>query len=114
MDDCLFCKIDRGDIPSEKVYENELLFVIKDINPQAPVHLLIIPKKHFASVLDVEGSDEDLMGSVFTVANKLAQQLSLTKSGFRVVLNCGVDGGQTVFHIHFHFLGGRSMTWPPG
>jgi len=114
MDTCLFCKIDRGEIPSEKVYDEGPLFAIKDINPQAPTHILIIPKKHYATILEIKTQDEPLIGSVYTVANKLAQELGLAQSGFRVVLNCGSEAGQTVFHIHFHLLGGRAMTWPPG
>ena len=114
MDECLFCKIERDEIPSEKVYYDKQLFAIKDINPQAPTHILIIPKKHFATILEIETGDQNLIGSVYTVGNKLAQELGLAPSGFRVVLNCGSGGGQTVFHVHFHLLSGRAMTWPPG
>ena len=114
MNDCLFCKIEQDEIPSERIYEDDQLFAIKDINPQAPTHLLIIPRKHFASILDVKTTDQALIGSIFEVAKKLAYELGLTQSGFRIVLNCGSDGGQTIFHIHFHLLGGRTMGWPPG
>lgn len=114
MNDCLFCKIDKGEIPAEKVYEDDRIFAIQDINPQAPVHLLIIPKKHHSTVLEIQKSDHELMGSVFTVANQLAGERSLDQSGFRIVVNCGAEAGQSVFHIHFHLLGGRTMKWPPG
>jgi histidine triad (HIT) family protein len=96
------------------VYSDEHLFAIKDINPQAPTHLLIIPKKHIATLMDIEDSDKDLMGSVCTVAKLLAGENDLEASGFRLVLNCGSGAGQSVFHIHFHLLGGRPMKWPPG
>jgi len=96
------------------VYSDEHLFAIKDINPQAPTHLLIIPKKHIATLMDIEGSDKDLMGSVCTLANVLAERNNLQASGFRLVVNCGSGAGQSVFHIHFHLLGGRPMKWPPG
>ena len=114
MEDCLFCKIDRGEIPSEKVYDGESVFAIKDVNPQAPTHILILPKKHFSTILDIETSDQKLIGSIFTVANQLAQENGLAESGFRMVLNCGSGAGQSVFHIHYHLMGGRAMRWPPG
>ena len=114
MDNCLFCKIASGEIDSEMVYSDENLFAIQDINPQAPTHLLIIPKKHLATLMDVEESDKELMGSVITLAKSLAKENTLEASGFRLVVNCGSGAGQTVFHIHFHLLGGRSMKWPPG
>jgi len=99
---------------SEKVYSDENLMAIKDINPQAPTHLLIIPKKHFGTLMDIEDSDKELMGSVCTLAKFLAKENDLEASGFRLVLNCGSGAGQSVFHIHFHLLGGRPMKWPPG
>ena len=114
MENCLFCKIANGAIESEMVYSDEHLFAIKDINPQAPTHLLIIPKKHFATLMDIEDSDQKLMGSVCTVAKSLAKKNDLEISGFRLVVNCGSGAGQSVFHIHFHLLGGRPMKWPPG
>ena len=114
MSDCLFCKIDKGETPAEKVYEDDRIFAIQDINPQAPVHLLIVPKSHHSTVLEIQESDHELMGSVFTVANQLARERSLDQSGFRIVVNCGAEAGQSVFHIHFHLLGGRTMKWPPG
>lgn len=114
MDNCLFCKIASGEMSSEKVYSDENLMAIKDINPQAPTHLLIIPKKHFGTLMDIEDSDKELMGSVCTLAKFLAKENDLEASGFRLVLNCGSGAGQSVFHIHFHLLGGRPMKWPPG
>ena len=112
MTDCLFCKIDRNEIPSEKVYEDDRLFAIKDINPQAPLHHLIIPKKHFSTLLDIEDTDQSLIGAVFTTTKILAEKEGF--KDFRVVINCGAGAGQSVFHIHFHLLGGRAMRWPPG
>ncbi len=96
------------------IYSDEQLMAIKDINPQAPTHLLIIPKKHISTLMNIEVSDKELMGSVFTLAKSLAQENDLEVSGFRLVLNCGSGAGQSVFHIHFHLLGGRPMKWPPG
>ena len=114
MGNCLFCEIASGEMSSEKVYSDENLMAIKDINPQAPTHLLIIPKKHFGTLMDIEDSDKELMGSVCTLAKFLAKENDLEASGFRLVLNCGSGAGQSVFHIHFHLLGGRPMKWPPG
>lgn len=114
MKDCLFCKIIKKEIPSKIVFENDQLFAIEDINPQAPVHLLILPKKHMATLLEVQENDHNLMGSAFSIANQLAKQRQLDQAGFRLVINCGEGAGQSVFHIHFHLLGGRPMNWPPG
>ncbi len=114
MSDCLFCKISEGSIPSEMVFNSDTLFAIKDINPQAPTHILIIPRSHLATLLDVEEKDHMMMGSVITVANQLAVERGLDKSGYRLVINCGAGAGQSVFHIHFHLLGGRALNWPPG
>ncbi len=114
MENCLFCKINQGEIPAEKVYDGENVFAIKDINPQAPVHLLIIPKKHLSTLLEIEAADCETIGSIFSVANDLAKERKLDESGFRVVANCGAGAGQSVFHIHYHLLGGRAMQWPPG
>ena len=114
MNDCLFCKIGEGSIPSDKVYESDTLFAINDINPQAPTHILIIPRIHQDTLLDVEEKDHALMGSVISVANQLAKEKGLDRSGYRLVLNCVSGAGQSVFHIHVHLLGGRAMNWPPG
>ena len=114
MSDCLFCKISEGAIPSDKVYESDKLFAINDISPQAPVHILIIPRIHLATLLDIEAKDHTLMGSVISVANQLAKERELDTSGYRLVVNCGAGAGQSVFHIHYHLLGGRTLSWPPG
>lgn len=115
MSDCIFCKIVKGEIPSEIVYQDDQVVAFKDINPEAPVHLLIVPKKHIPSVVQL--SKEDYSGvipGIFAAINHLAKEFQLDESGFRIVNNCGEQGGQTVNHIHFHLLGGRRMQWPPG
>jgi histidine triad (HIT) family protein len=114
MSDCLFCKISEGAIPSDKVYESDKLFAINDISPQAPVHILIIPRIHQATLLDIEAKDHTLMGSVISVANQLAKERELDILGYRMVVNCGAGAGQSVLHIHYHLLGGRTFSWPPG
>ena len=114
MSDCLFCKINKGGISTEKVYDSDEVFAIKDINPQAPIHLLIIPKKHFSTVLEIQEEDHELIGSIYSIANRLAKKNGLDQTGFRVVVNCGAEAGQSVFHIHYHLLGGRPFKWPPG
>ncbi len=114
MADCLFCKIVNGEMDTEYIYEDEQVVVFKDINPQAPVHLLIVPKKHIPTLLDLEDGDNQLVGHIYQVANQLAERFDIAEDGFRVVSNCKEKGGQTVFHIHFHLLGGRSLQWPPG
>lgn len=112
MSDCLFCKIIAGEIPSQKVYEDEGAFVFCDIGPQAPTHLLVIPKTHIASCGEITPENADVVGHLFTVIGKVTKQLGITE--FRVVSNCGESAGQSVFHLHFHVLAGRDMTWPPG
>lgn len=107
-DDCIFCKIIEGDIPSKKAYEDEDILAFHDINPKAPVHLLVIPKKHIATYMDVEEADLDLMGKIHLTIQKLARDFEL-HNGFRVINNCGKGGGQEVFHIHFHLLGGGKI-----
>lgn len=111
--DCLFCKIIRGQIPAKKVYEDDDLFAFEDINPQAPVHILIIPKQHIPSMQDIEQEHEAILGKLFHQASKLAKKLNLD-AGYRLVTNCMADAGQEVFHLHIHLLGGRKFTWPPG
>lgn len=111
--DCLFCKIVAGTIPAKRVYEDEQSLAFADINPQAPVHLLVIPKEHIASTAHAEESHTALLGHLVSAAAKIAQQQPLEK-GYRIVINTGDDGGQTVNHLHLHVLGGRHMTWPPG
>jgi len=111
---CLFCKIVAGDIPSDKVHEDELVLAFNDINPVAPVHQLIVPKRHIASAADLTEADAELLGRLFAVSAQLAAAAGLPRTGYRVVTNVGSDGGQSVDHLHFHLLGGRAMTWPPG
>ncbi len=111
--DCIFCKIVRGEIPANKVFEDELCLAFYDLNPQAPTHVLLIPRKHIASLADAEPADADLLGHLLTVTTQIAAQLGCAK-GFRTVVNTGADGGQTVDHLHLHLLGGRAMHWPPG
>jgi histidine triad (HIT) family protein len=111
--DCLFCKIAAGAIPAKKVFEDELTVAIQDINPQAPVHALVIPKKHVASLAKTNASDKDLLGHLLEVARELAAEQKLG-NGYRVVINTGPNGGQTVDHLHLHVIGGRAMHWPPG
>ncbi|PLX80045.1 MAG: histidine triad nucleotide-binding protein [Desulfuromonas sp.] len=113
-EDCLFCKIAAGDIPAKMVYEDEKLVVFRDINPQAPQHLLIVPRKHIRTTVDLTTADNELVGHIHQVAGKLAHDLGFADNGFRLVNNCNADGGQVVWHIHFHLLGGREMGWPPG
>ena len=114
MESCVFCKIVSGDIPSEKVYEDDDLLAFEDLSPAAPVHVLIIPKKHMATLRDIGEADRELIGAIFVAANKIAVEKGLAEEGFRIVANCGENGGQTVFHVHYHLLGGRRMEWPPG
>ncbi len=111
--DCLFCKIAAGEIPSNKLYEDDRVLAFYDIDPKAPVHFLVIPKQHIASAAELTAENADIVAHVFTVVAQLAKQLGLT-NGFRVVNNCGEDGGQTVGHLHFHVLAGRALAWPPG
>jgi histidine triad (HIT) family protein len=112
MSDCLFCKIARGEIPAEKVYDDGEMFAIKDINPQAPLHLLLIPHRHAETILD--GGISAIAARAFDVAAALARENGVAERGYRVVANCNRDAGQTVFHVHFHLLAGRLFGWPPG
>ncbi|MCK5359482.1 MAG: histidine triad nucleotide-binding protein [Gammaproteobacteria bacterium] len=114
MTDCLFCKMVNGDIPPDKVYEDDEVLAFNDINPQAPVHVLIIPKKHIATLNDAEDSDTQVLGQLNQVAAKLAKDGGYADDGYRVVMNCNTAGGQAVYHIHLHLLAGRQMSWPPG
>ncbi len=114
MEDCLFCKIIKGQIPSKILYQDTDIIAFEDISPQAPVHLLIVPKKHISKSLDLQEEDQELIGKVFLVANELARERGIAEDGFRIVLNTNRSAGQTVFHIHFHLIGGRMMGWPPG
>ena len=112
MDNCLFCKIIAGDIPSNKVYEDDLCYAFYDIDPQAPTHFLVIPKAHITSVSAVDESNQTTVGHIFAVIAKITKELGL--DSYRVVSNIGEQAGQSVFHLHFHVLSGRDMTWPPG
>jgi histidine triad (HIT) family protein len=114
MDDCLFCKIAAKQIPAKIVYEDDRLLAFDDIRPQAPVHTLIIPKEHVASLNDVPEDRSGLLAAILIAARKIAEDKGVAASGYRIVLNTARDSGQEVFHIHFHLLGGRRMTWPPG
>ncbi len=114
MADCLFCGIVEGRIKANLVYQDERVVAFKDINPKAPVHILIIPRKHLPGVLDIEPSDGALIGEIFQVAGRLAREHGIAEPGFRIVVNSGSDAGQSVFHLHYHLLGGRQMSWPPG
>jgi histidine triad (HIT) family protein len=111
---CLFCKIAGKEIPARIIHEDDLAVAFEDVNPQAPVHFLIIPKKHIATVLDLGAQDDALMGHLYRLAAQLAAQKGIAQSGFRTLVNCNRDAGQSVFHIHLHVLGGRPMAWPPG
>jgi histidine triad (HIT) family protein len=111
---CLFCKIIAKEIPSKAVYEDENVYAFEDVNPQAPVHILIVPKKHIATSLEIGNDDHELIGYMFQVANKIAKDKKVAERGFRLVMNCNRESGQTVFHIHLHLLAGRAMRWPPG
>jgi histidine triad (HIT) family protein len=114
MKDCLFCKFVRGEIQPNKVYEDERVLAFRDINPQAPTHVLVIPKGHIATINDLEPEHAALVGELFLAAQEVARLEGLTESGYRTVMNCGRDAGQAVFHIHLHVLGGRALGWPPG
>lgn len=111
--DCIFCKIAAGEIPANKVYEDEQCLVFHDLSPQAPVHLLFIPKVHIPSCDALDAQNCAVVGHIFAVAAKVTRELGLSK-GYRIVNNCGEDGGQTVGHLHFHLMGGRELAWPPG
>lgn len=114
MSDCLFCKIANKEIPSQYVYEDDLVIAFNDIEPQAPHHILIIPKEHISSAMELNEENAKIVSHIFLVAGKIAKKLGFDENGFRIVNNCGKDGGQTVGHLHFHVLGGRNLGWPPG
>jgi len=114
MNDCLFCKMISGEIPCDIVYENESVFAFRDIDPKAPTHILLIPRKHIRSINELGESERNLAGELLLTAKKIAKDEGIDESGFRTIFNTNSDGGQTVFHIHMHILGGRKMAWPPG
>lgn len=113
-EDCLFCKIIAGDVPSTEVYSDDEFYAFRDINPGAPTHCLVVPRKHIARITDLTEEDDALLGRMFRRANKIAAAEGVVDPGFRYVINCNEDGGQSVFHIHLHILGGRRLAWPPG
>ncbi len=112
--DCLFCKIVAGEIPAELVYESDTAVAFRDINPQAPTHVLVIPRKHISTINDITSDDEGIVGSLYTAAREIAAAEGIADDGYRAVMNCNEGAGQSVFHIHLHVLGGRAMSWPPG
>jgi len=114
LSDCIFCKIIAGEIPGDIVYQDDKVIAINDIDPKAPVHILIMPKEHISSLIEVDDNNKDIVSHSFMVAGELAKSRGIAEKGFRVVNNCGIEGGQSVGHIHFHLMGGRNMTWPPG
>lgn len=109
MEDCLFCKIVKGEIPSTKVYEDDEILAFEDINPAAPIHILLIPKKHITSLAHLQKEDEALVGKIYTVMNKIAEEKGFKEDGYRVIVNCGKNGGQEVMHLHFHLLAGKQL-----
>jgi len=113
-EDCLFCKILAGDIPADIVYESDTAIAFRDINSQAPTHILIIPRRHIATINDIDDTDQAIVGSLFSAASEIAREEGIADDGYRVVMNCNAAAGQTVFHIHLHMLGGRALGWPPG
>ena len=114
MTDCLFCKMIKGDIKPDTVYEDDEVLAFRDINPQAPVHVLIIPKLHIATINDLQAEHNALVGKLFQAAKQVATQEGLEQRGYRTVMNCNAEAGQSVYHIHLHLLAGRPMRWPPG
>lgn len=114
MSNCLFCKMVSGEIKPDTVYENDKVLAFRDINAQAPTHVLVIPKQHISTLNDLEPSHNELIGELFLAAKEVAKQEGIDEAGYRAVMNCNAEAGQTVFHIHLHVLGGRRMNWPPG
>ena len=114
MSDCLFCRVVAGEIPAKIVYQDDRLVAFQDINPQAPMHVLLVPRRHVASLNDLSEADDALVGEMVRRAAALAKEQGYAERGYRTVFNCNADAGQSVFHIHLHVLGGRSMHWPPG
>lgn len=114
MTECIFCRIAAGEIPADLVYEDEAVVAFRDLNPQAPTHILIIPRRHIATTNDLTPEDAELVGKLVLVAKQVAAKEGIAEDGYRLVLNCNAGAGQTVFHIHLHLLGGRALGWPPG
>lgn len=114
MTDCIFCKIAAGEIPATKVYDDGEVLAFRDINPEAPVHLLVIPRRHIATLNDLTEADATLIGRLYLAAKQVATELGVAENGYRTVINCNRDAGQIVFHVHMHLLAGRELGWPPG
>ncbi|MCS7151538.1 MAG: histidine triad nucleotide-binding protein [Endomicrobia bacterium] len=114
MKNCIFCRIINKEIPSEIVYEDDDIIVFKDINPQAPIHLLIVPKQHIESINNIDKDSISILGKVFYVAKEVSSKFAVSEEGYRIVVNTGKNAGQEVLHLHFHFLAGRKFSWPPG
>ncbi|SHI37765.1 histidine triad (HIT) family protein [Clostridium cavendishii DSM 21758] len=114
MADCIFCKIINGDIPSKKIYEDDKVLAFHDISPEAPVHFLVIPKEHIVSANEINEENSKIIAHIFIIINKIVRELNVADAGYRIINNCGTDGGQTVGHMHFHILAGRNLKWPPG
>jgi histidine triad (HIT) family protein len=114
MTSCIFCRIASGDIPSTVVYEDEHVVGFRDLNPQAPTHVLVVPRRHIATLNDIDAADAELVGRMYLAAKAVAAADGIAEPGYRTVFNCNADAGQTVFHLHLHVLGGRIMDWPPG
>jgi histidine triad (HIT) family protein len=114
MTDCLFCRLAAREIPTEIVFESDNIFAFKDIDPKAPYHVLIIPKKHIPTLNDIGEEEKKIMGELLLAAKQIAAHLGIDETGYRTIINCNADGGQEVFHLHLHLLGGRKMAWPPG
>ena len=114
MTDCIFCKIAAGEIPTTKVYDDGEVLAFRDINPEAPVHLLVIPRRHIATLNDLTEADAALIGRLYLAAKQVATELGVAENGYRTVINCNRDAGQIVFHVHMHLLAGRELGWPPG
>lgn len=112
--DCIFCEIINGNIPSNKIYEDDKVLAFHDISKEAPVHFLVIPKEHISSINEINKENSDIISHIFLIINKLVKELSICETGYRIINNCGKDGGQTVNHIHFHVMGQRELKWPPG
>jgi histidine triad (HIT) family protein len=114
LEKCLFCELSKGNIPSKKIFDDDRVYAFLDINPQAPIHIIIVPKQHIANLSVISEEHIELLGIIQITISKIAKQFSKLNNGFRVINNCGIYGGQTIYHLHYHLLGGRQLTWPPG
>jgi histidine triad (HIT) family protein len=114
MEECIFCKIVQGEIPTNIIYQDDQVIAFDDLHPKAPIHKLIIPRRHIATLNDLDPKDKELIGHMVYVAKQFAKDLNIDEKGYRTLINCNADAGQIIFHIHLHLLGGRKMTWPPG